>query len=96
MKYAPWFLLLLAAPVQANGWEWKRQPISAEDYAEIKRIERLTPLPKCRLEAVVECERAAFNQQTMMQYNRMLPIPMPMMPTPEVPTVRRGVGRFFH
>ncbi len=84
MKYAPWFLLLIATPALANGWEWKRQPISAEDRCEIKRIARLTPLPLCQLEAVVESERAAFNQQTMMQYNRLLPIPLPMMPTPEV------------
>jgi len=97
MKYAPLFLLLAASSALANGWEWKRQPITAEDYCEIQRIEKLTPLPKCQLDAVIESERAAFNQRAMMQYNRMLPTPLPMMPTPEVaaPT-RRGIHRLFH
>ncbi len=97
MKYAPWLLLLVASTAQANGWEWKRQPITAEERCEIKRIARLVPLSKCELDAVVEQERMAFNHQTMMQYNRMLPNPMPMMPTPEVgPPARRGIHRFIH
>jgi hypothetical protein len=97
MKYAPWFLLLIASSAQANGWEWKRQPITPEDYCEIKRIAKLTPLSKCELDAVAESERVAFNQQTMMQYNRVLPIPLPMMPTPVVaPPARRGIHRFIH
>jgi hypothetical protein len=96
MKYAPWFLLLIAAQAHANGWEWKRQPIAPDEWADIKRVARLTAQPKCQLDAIVEGEREAFNQQTMMQYNRMLPIPLPMMPTPEVPRARRGIGRFFH
>ena len=97
MKYAPWLLLLVASSAQANGWEWKRQPISSEEYCEIKRIAKLTPLSKCELDAVVETERVAMNQQTMMQYNRMLPIPLPLMPTPCVPPpARRGIHRFIH
>jgi hypothetical protein len=97
MKYAPWFLLLIATSAHASGWEWKRQPVSPEDHAEIKRIAKLTPLAKCELDSAMETERVAMNQQTMMQYNRMLPIPMPMMPTPCVPPpARRGIHRFIH
>ena len=97
MKYAPLFLLLAASSAQANGWEWKRQPITAENYCEIERIRALTWLPKCQLDAVVETERDAFNQQTLMQYNRVLPIPLPMMPTPAVAAPpRRGIHRLFH
>jgi hypothetical protein len=97
MKYAPIFLLLVASSVQANGWEWKRQPITDADYCEIKRIAKLTPLSKCELDAVAESERVAFNHQTMMQYNRALPIPLPLMPTPNVaPPARRGIHRFIH
>jgi len=97
MKYAPWFLLLIATSAHANGWEWKRQPISDSEYCEIKRIARLTPLSQCELIPVIESERMAMNQQTMMQYNRMLPNPMPMMPTPCVPPpARRGIHRFIH
>jgi hypothetical protein len=98
MKYAPLFLLLAASSVQANdwGWEWKRQPVTAEDYCEIKRIARLTPQTKYQLDVIAESERDAFNHQTMMQYNRALPIPLPLMPTPEVAWPRRGPLRFFH
>ena len=97
MKYAPWLLLLVASSAQANGWEWKRQPVTPEEYCEIKRIARLTPLSKCELDAVIESERVAMNQQTMMQYNRMLPIPLPLMPTPVVPPpARRGLHKFNH
>ena len=97
MKYAPLFLLLLASSVEANGWEWKRQTITAEDYCEIEWIRRLTPLSKCELDPVIESERVAFNQQTRMQYERVLPIPLPMMPTPAVaPPARRGIHRLLH
>ncbi len=92
MKYAPWILLLIAAPAQANGWEWKRQPISAEDRCEVGRIARLTPLSQCQLSSAIESERVAFNQQVLMQYHRALPIPMPMMPTPEVAPAPRPAG----
>ena len=97
MKYAPWFLLLVATSAHANGWEWKRQPVTAEDYCEIKRIAKLTPHAKCDLEAIVESERVAMNEQSMMHYNRMLPIPMPMMPTPCVPPpASRGIHKLLH
>jgi hypothetical protein len=97
MKYAPLFLLLVATTAHANGWEWKRQPITPEEYCEIKRIAKLTPLSKCELDSIMESERVAMNQQTMMQYNRMLPIPLPLMPTPVVaPPARRGIHRFIH
>ena len=97
MKYAPVFLLLAASTVQADGWEWKRQPVTPENYCEIQRIARLTALSKCELDAVAESERNAFNQQTLMQYNRMLPIPLPLMPTPNAPPpARRGIHRFIH
>ena len=95
MKYAPWLLLLVAAPAHANGWEWKRQPVTADDYAEIRRIGRLTDLPRCQLQSVIESERAAFNHRAMMQYNRMLPTPLPLMPTPEINQQRRSPFRFF-
>ena len=79
MRYAPLILLLAAAPAQASGWV-RNCP---EDKAEIQRIARLTRYDCGPLTAAVEQERTAFNQQTMMQYNRILPIPMPMMLTPE-------------
>jgi hypothetical protein len=98
MKYAPMFLLLAASSVHANdwGWEWKRQPVTAEDYCEIKRIAKLTAQPRYQLDAIAEGERVAFNKQAMLQYNRTLPIPLPMMPTPVVAPARRSVFRFFH
>ena len=97
MKYAPLFLLLAASTALADGWEWRRVPITDADRCEIRRIERLTPLSQCELVPVIEGERAAFNHQTMLQYNRALPIPLPMMPTPEVgPPARRGIHRFIH
>jgi hypothetical protein len=99
MKYAPLFLLLAATSAHANGWEWKRQPITPEEYCEIKRIAKLTPQLKCDLDAIMESERVAMNQQTMMQYNRALPIPLPLMPTPVVappPKSQRGFHKFFH
>lgn len=97
MRYAPLLVLLAATSTQANGWEWKRQPISPGEYCEIQRIAKLTTLSKCELDGVVESERVAFNQQTLMQYNRMLPIPMPLSTTPVVaPPARRGLHRFVH
>ena len=96
MKYAPLFLLLAATSAQAQGWEWRRQPVTAEDRCEIQRIARLTALPKYQLDAVVEGERQSFNAQTMMQYNRQLPIPLPLAPTPVVAPIRRGHFFFFH
>ncbi len=80
MKYAPLLLLLAAGPAQAASPWW----LCPEDRAEVNRVARLTALECGPLYGVVEQERAGFNQQTMMQYNRMLPIPLPMMPTPEV------------
>jgi hypothetical protein len=98
MKYAPLFLLLAASSAHATdwGWEWRRQPISAEEYCEIKRIDNLMPLSRGQLDAVAEGERDAFNRQAMMQYNRQLPIPLPMMPTPDLNPPRRSPFRFFH
>jgi hypothetical protein len=99
MKYAPLFLLLVANSAHANGWEWKRQPVSPEEYCEIKRIAKLTPQCKGDLDAIMESERVAMNEQTMMQYNRVLPIPLPLMPTPIVPKPpksQRGFHKFFH
>jgi hypothetical protein len=97
MKFAPVLLLLAASTALADGWEWKRRPVTAEDDREIKRIARLTPLAKYELDAAAESERVAMNHQTMMQYNRMLPTPMPMLPTPCVPPpARRGIHRFIH
>ncbi len=97
IKYAPVFLVLLgASSAQAQHWEWRRQPVTAEDYCEINRIARLSSLPKADLDSVMESERAAFNSQTMLQYNRVLPIPLPTMPTPDVaPPPRRGIVWFF-
>ena len=96
MKYAPMFLLLIVSTAQANDWEWKRQLVTPEEYCEIKRIAKLTTLTRCELDPVIESERVAFNQQTLMQYNRALPIPLPMMPTPNVaPPARRGIHRFI-
>ena len=97
MKYAPWLLLLAASTAHADGWEWKRQPVTPEDHCEIKRIAKLTPLSKCELDAVVESERVAFNHRAMTQYHGALPTPLPMMPTPVVPPpARRGIHRFIH
>jgi hypothetical protein len=99
MKYAPIALLLIASAAQAHDWhwEWRRQPVTAEDRAEIKRVAKLTPQYMCDLEAIMESERMAMNQQTMMQYNRMLPIPLPTMPTPVVPPPPvRGFHRLFN
>jgi hypothetical protein len=97
IKYAPVFLLLAASTVQADGWEWKRQTITPEDRCEIQRIAKLTALSKCELDSVVESERLAFNERTMMQYNRQLPSPQPMSLTPCVPPpARRGIHRFIH
>jgi hypothetical protein len=97
-KYAPLLLILLgASSAQASGWEWRRQPVTAEDYCEIQRINKLTPLSKGELDSVIESERSAFNDRAMLQYNRVLPTPLPMMPTPEVgPPARRGIHRFIH
>ena len=81
MRHAPLLLLLLAAPAQASGWG----RTCPEVKAEIRRIDRLTRYDCGMLTAAVEQERAAFNQQTMSQYNRALPTPMPMMLTPEFP-----------
>ncbi len=99
MKQSVPFLVVLLATTsaQANDWEWKRLPISPEEYCDNRRVEKLTPLSKCELNSVVEAERAAFNDRTLLQYNRVLPIPLPSMPTPDVgPPSRRGLHRFFH
>ncbi len=96
MKYAPLFLLIAASSVQAQGWEWRRQPVTAEDRCEIKRIAKLTSLPKYQLDAVVESERTSFNAQSMKQYNRELAIPQPLAPTPVVVPPRRSPFFFFH
>jgi hypothetical protein len=90
VRYAPLLLLIAAAPAQASGWG-KTCP---EDKAEIQRIARLTRYDCGPMTAAVEQERAAFNQQTMMQYNRKLPIPMPMMLTPDFPPAP-GPRTFF-
>jgi hypothetical protein len=90
VKYAPLLLLVAAAPAQASGWVWTCPEVKAE----IRRIDRLTRYDCGMLTAAVEQERAAFNQQTMSQYNRALPIPMPMMLTPEFPPAP-GPRTFF-
>jgi hypothetical protein len=98
-KYASAFFVLIAASsAQAQSWEWRRQPVTAEDYCEIKRIDKLTPLSKGELDSVMESERTAFNDQSLLQYNRVLPSVLPSIPTPEVgPPARRGIlRRFFH
>ncbi len=96
MRYAPLVLLLLAPSAFANGEEWRRQPITPADYCEIDRIARLTQLSQCELIGVAESERQATNRQVMMQYNGLLPAPMPLIPTPAVaPPARGGLRRFF-
>ena len=80
MRYATLLLLISAAPAQASGWA----RICPEDRAEVGRIYRLTTLECGPLRGVVEQERAGFNGQTLMQYNGVLPAPLPLSPTPEV------------
>ena len=97
MRYAPLVLLLLAPSAFANGWEWRRQPITSAESCEIDRIAKLNQLSRCELIGVAEAERQATNSQVMMQYNGLLPAPMPLLPTPAVaPPARSGLRRFFH
>ena len=96
MKSAPLLLLLVASSAPANDREWRRVPITPRSAARSSGSPGSPPLPKCELEGVVESERVAMNQQAMLQYNRVLPIPLPLMPTPDVaPPARRGIHRFF-
>ena len=73
MRHAALLCLLIATPARAGLWEWTRQPVTACDKAEIRRIATLTSLPRCALEAEMDRERAAYNGRALRQYNGMLP-----------------------